>query len=98
MSGTVMEKCWKEHQSAHYEAVVKWDNPVATLRVQIKRDTYDYQSYARIHKWDGDKWQFITAIPYPLMESEAFAYDEPKEADFQADFLRLLSEANAILT
>ena len=39
------------------------------LRIRIKRDSYDFQSFARIELWSETegKWNFVHSIPYVEM-------------------------------
>lgn len=38
------------------------------LRVLIHRDFYDYQSYARVERWNGERWYQVDYIPYNQMQ------------------------------
>lgn len=72
------------------------------LRVQIKSDAYDFQSYARIdmfHKGEG-KWERVADIPFAAMHTKSGLHYLPKpptDSDFDADRLELIRLAKEIL-
>lgn len=35
---------------------------VHKLRVRISRDSYDFQSWARVERWDGKQWQLVHSL------------------------------------
>lgn len=53
------------------------------LRIRIKRDSYDFQSYARIELWSETegKWNFVNNIPHPEMACVKSAFDGKMEED-----------------
>lgn len=40
------------------DRVYRLDNDMK-VRVYIKRDSYDFQSYAKAEYWDGAKWSYV---------------------------------------
>ena len=44
-----------------------WQLGEHRVKVSRKRDCYDFQSYATISRWNGEKWHQIDSIPYKLM-------------------------------
>lgn len=73
----------------------------AKLRVMITRDSYDFQSSARIDAFSPTelKWNPIAFIPHGIMATnKALAYwERATEASFKADRDNLLDQARAIL-
>ena len=71
------------------------------LRVTIKRDSLDAQSYARCDRWDGTKWQQVCSIPIKHCLCHAISYvesDTPAlEGLFAADSTELLELAKKII-
>lgn len=70
------------------------------LRVDIERDSYSFQSHARIEKWDGHKWNPLAHIDYPLMQTEEGLHVGPRAVTpsmFAKDRDRLISMAKAII-
>jgi hypothetical protein len=39
------------------------------LKINIKRDSYDAQSHARLSRWDGKQWNLVSEIPYSKMSA-----------------------------
>ena len=56
------------------------------LRVRIHRDFYDYQSYARVERWDGQRWAEVDHLPYnqglDLAENNSIIYVATSQALF----------------
>ncbi len=81
------------------------------IKVKIKRDSFDEQSYAKAWVWSGDKWQDVYSIPYPLMRTKNLihtplyiqnngknmAFMKQAWADFEIDREQLKKNAEAIL-
>ena len=44
------------------------------LRIEIRRDGYKFQSWARLERWDGDKWRELATIPYGAMQTPDAQY------------------------
>jgi hypothetical protein len=102
----VSERCWKGCQSWHYELIVKCETDIAVtprslkLRVDIKRDAYDFQSYARVHRWDGTRWQLVNELSINECKCKNVQYFAPeaKAEDFHDDVQQLLHTAWEIVT
>lgn len=60
------------------------------LRICIKRDSYDFQSYARIELWSDTegKWNLVHSIPYVEMACVRAAFEGKMEED-AAELLRI---------
>jgi hypothetical protein len=70
------------------------------LRVRIDRDSYDFQSSAKIEKWDGTKWQEVASRHYSQMKTpERLCYrpEPPTLADFKDDRDYLLKVGREIV-
>jgi hypothetical protein len=69
------------------------------LRIRIKSDSYDFQSYARIDRWDGTQWHNVHSIDYANMSTATkLSYDPRSDVtDFAKDRMRLLTAAINIL-
>lgn len=64
---TISKSISKARQSIDYKEILKLED--AKLRILIKSDSYEHQCYARIEKWDGDKWHTIDSIHYADMST-----------------------------
>ena len=53
------------------------------LRIRIKRDSYDFQSYARIELWSEPlgKWNFVHSIPHPEMACVKSTFEGKMDED-----------------
>jgi len=70
------------------------------LRVSIRSDSYAFQSYARVDRWDGAKWQRVHSIHYSQMATPPklhYKRGERTAKEFRADRERLLDVAAAVL-
>ncbi|PQV65276.1 hypothetical protein B1R32_10113 [Abditibacterium utsteinense] len=60
------------------------------LRIRIKRDSYDFQSFARIELWSETegKWNFAHSIPHSQMACVKSSFEGKMEED-AAELLRM---------
>ena len=100
---TINEQFGKGQQDVTYVAIIATravpGDAGCRLRIDIRRDTYDFQSHARIEVWSKaqTKWEFLGSIPYGKMSSlKASAYGA-RITDYQGDVAELLKQASAVL-
>src|SRR5436305_512872 len=74
------------------------------VRVTIKSDSYDFQSYARIHVWRPASldWSLVYSLPYQRMKTPRQLCYLPNrrgldKEHFRADTDELMATARAIL-
>lgn len=67
------------------------------FQIYIKRNTYDFQSYAAISRWNGTKWEQVADIPYPHMHTPGFRSEGLKQEDFDLDAEDLLNLASLVV-
>ena len=72
------------------------------IRIKIKSDSYKFQSFAKVEKWDGDKWREVHSIHHGSMTTPAgldsWARREGlAESHFKADRKELLRVAVAVI-
>lgn len=93
----ITESCYKEHQSWWYRKVVIIDSH--KLRVNIRRNAYDEQSYANVERWDGTKWQVIHDLPITDCACKTVSYvmENITASSFAIDADNLISIAMNIL-
>lgn len=91
-------RCTHGQQSLEYRAI--WQTGPHRMRVRRKRDFYDFQSFARIERWDGTHWCEVDSIPYAKMatcqaDCSSNTYDSSRptqaELDDEAELIRLAS-------
>lgn len=97
-------RVWKASQSWFYEATYKMflGDKTYKVKVRIRRNTYDAQSYAKVEVWSDLllSWNLVKTLPMtPDLTSYAISHIDMdvKPYQFFADEHRLLSIAEAIL-
>lgn len=95
---TIQREVFQGRQSWNLKHVLRFRSH--QLLVEVKRDSYDFQSYARIKLFDGYKWNLLANIPYANMKSLSVSYvqkQETVEPCLQADADELLRIATDLL-
>lgn len=64
-------QCTKLQQGHRYTEVLALGPH--KLRVDIRRDSYDFQSSAKIERWDGDQWREVHSLHYGAMATGRWA-------------------------
>ena len=104
MIKTISKTIHKGEQSVVYTEIasVRITNEVIKLRITIKRDSYPFQSYARIEILNKQSlsWNNLYSIPYPLMTTKhGIFYDKiVHESVFVEDRNLLADMAKKILS
>jgi len=105
---TIKEQCFKESQSWNYERIVKVPTKEVndkgfyvskTIKVSLKRDAYDRQSFARVYLFDGIKWNFVYEEPLEncVFKSISYVSKSVTKEDFYSDAERILKVALEII-
>ena len=91
------ERVWLGGQAWNYEGHVR--NDEHSLRVTIRRNAFDEQSWARVHRWDGTQWQLVLNKPICHCHCKTLSYVQPnvKVADFKKDTEELLQATLGII-
>lgn len=95
----ISERCYNQDQSWYFERTVKVKNEFneRSLRVTIRRNAYDNQSYARVDVWDTSKnvWNRVVNAPITECECKRISYvdNHISITVFGTDYSRLLDEA-----
>jgi len=88
-------------QSVVYMEILNVDDH--KLKVSIKSDSYEFQSYARISRWNGEKWVNVYSIHFNKMKTThgLISYSERNEVcnsrHFQEDRDQLIKVAKEII-
>jgi hypothetical protein len=91
-------RTWKGSQSWNYEAT--WALGGRVLKVEVKRDTYNDQSYERVSLFDGDRWNEMYGWPIgdEVRAVPSVEADRAKvEKAMHAAEVRLVAAAQAVL-
>lgn len=95
-SANIDEQFSKGQQSWDYIAIRKVADH--RLRVRLHRDAYDFQSYARVERWDGSKWHEVATRPIKTCACHAASYVAAADiALFRTDAETLFALALAIV-
>jgi len=92
----IQKNLYNQNQSWNYLEIIE-DTHGNRLRISVRRNAYEEQSHAKVERWDGNQWQFVTSIPI----TECACYDisyvtkDPDQTLFEQDavMLRLYAEA-----
>jgi hypothetical protein len=94
----IEEIVYSGRQSREYKYTAKMNKGKQTFKVQvhIKRDSYDFQSYAVIDVWKDSalEWSRIASIPYSQMKSLKGGNEATA---FYSDRVHLMERAEQIL-
>jgi hypothetical protein len=78
------EQCYKRDQSWYYHSVIKVNGQ--SLKVEIRRNAYDIQSYANVSRWDGKQWSIVWKKPINACNCKSVSYlGKATVEDFAAD-------------
>lgn len=101
---TISEQIGKGRQSIDAERIMRLENEARAVkvRIKIKSDSYDFQSYARAEVFDQAalKWNQVASIHYSKMSTPSkLAYVKPtcNFSVFERDIQKLLDETIAIV-
>lgn len=93
-------KIWPSRQSLYFESIWSLDDGTKA-KIEIRRDSYDFQSHARMLFFDPvhKKWNRVASIPYPKMDSLRLSHlaKDVGPDEFTADESALLNEASLLV-
>lgn len=95
------QKVWNANQSVYYESLweISCGDTKKKVKIEIRRNTYDFQSWARSSLFDGNKWNGVALIPCEHMDSlkvNAFCKDV-QPSNFSEDEAELLEETKMLI-
>ena len=95
----ISTRVFKTSQTWNFERIVKTSDK-QKLKVLIVRNAYDSQSYARVSRWNGDKWEHVNGLSIGECECQKVSYisNNVSERDFENDFTKLLKTAIEIIS
>jgi hypothetical protein len=92
----IEEQCFNQDQSWNYKSVIKVNG--VSLKVDIRRNAYDFQSHAIVYRWDGTKWQNVWSKPITSCNCKSVSYvGKATKDDFAADAFSLYTTALKII-
>lgn len=89
MINEISTRFYNQTQSWYYVRTVAVDKspskPGIRIKVEIRRNAYDEQSYGRTYLWSGSKWELVVNSPIEGLRCEHASYVHNKyEVDCQA--------------
>jgi len=94
---TISERVWNAGQAWNFQRTVATRH--GNLRTTIRRNAYDDQSWSKVERWDGDKWQEVVTIPIEFLSCKTLSYVVRgiTKKEFAADAKLLLDEAVKVI-
>lgn len=89
----IEEQLYLESQSWNFTQIVATAN--GRFRVRIRRNAHDFQSYAIVERWDGERWNEVATRPITACACATVSYVHKTvdRALFAADASDLLQVA-----
>jgi len=102
MITTISTRVFNQDQSWVFQRTVEIKarkNAKHTLRINIRRNAYDNQSYAKVERWNGTEWKNVVNAPITECECKGISYVDLNISarHFERDAERLVKEAEAIV-
>lgn len=105
LAETIVEQCNAGHQSLDYSLITKivkargGPQKEHKLKIEIKRDSHDFQSYGRVSHWTGSQWMPIANMDIRNLESFKLSYvmKDVTKKSFAQDVDKLITIAMQIL-
>jgi hypothetical protein len=98
MRKLISMRTWKSDQSWNFQTIINFDG--CKLKVEIRRNAYDNQSFARVKRWDGDQWNIVCSRPITECRCQSISYVSKNITDvnFLKDADSLVDEAMAVIS
>jgi DNA polymerase IIIc chi subunit len=65
----ISSRVWNSEQSWHCEVLEKLAG--RKVKLYVRCNSYDFQSYARSYVWKNDEWSFVHEIPGEHLQTNA---------------------------
>ena len=85
----LLTETWKLSGSPSGGGLVK----THTLKINRKRDSYNFQSHAIIDRWNGEEWKRLASIPYDNMSKDCYSERGPRNSPNKSE----VSDRNTLL-
>lgn len=97
-SNVISDRTWQGHQSWNREVIENIGGK--RVRLTVKVDAYDFQSWAKAELWNGEKWNTIHHIPGQEIKSFGQVSYVSRSCDpkvFDKDLNELRSVAKGVM-
>ena len=93
MKRTISERCYLQNQSWCFERTVNFEHK--RFKINIHRNAFDEQSYARVYLWDKTQWNLVVDAHISECVCKKIDYTQYNVnlLSFEEDYRRLLNEA-----
>ena len=96
MSKPISDRTWQGQQSWNREVIERIGD--RKVRLTVKVDAYDFQSYGKAELWSGEEWKQVHRIPgQELRTKVSYVARDVKPAAFAADIVELRRVAEEVL-
>lgn len=79
----IEETFFKGSQSVNFKGIYKMND--LKVKIEVKKDSYDFQSYARCYVWKDLEWSFVDSIPSNLCN--VVLKDANRFTDINTDYI-----------
>lgn len=97
----ISERVYNQNQSWYFEHTVLVNEGTTSfkLRVAIRRNAYDNQSYAHVDMWNGNEWKRVLGVPITECVCKSISYTDVAvtKTAFVIDSNKLLLETCKIV-
>lgn len=97
-NNVISDRTWSGHQSWNREVIENIGGK--RVRMTVKVDAYDFQSFAKSELWNGEKWHTVHKIPGQEVQAfKKISYVAPfcSPATFDNDLAELRSVTKGVL-
>jgi len=89
---TIDRQIAQGRQSINFTEVIEFDGH--KLRISIKSDSYNFQSYARISRWNGEEWKQVHFIHFSEMKTPSGLCYQPNE---KCDYKHFINDRDQLI-
>ena len=95
---TISERVFNADQSWYFERIILLPN-TDKVKINIRRNAYDFQSWARVSRWNGEEWKNVVDAPITEFNCHKISYVDKgiTTKHFDEDAGKLLMEAMKIV-
>lgn len=97
-NNVISDRTWSGHQSWNREVIENVSGK--RVRMTVKVDAYDFQSWAKAELWNGEKWHTVHMIPgqqVRAVKRVSYVQRTCTPTEFDADIDELRSVTKGVL-
>lgn len=95
----ILENLYNGRQSVVFEGICKITKEKINkkIRILIKKDSYDFQSYAKIQYWDGSEWKHVTSLDWNKTKSKELFHNKNVDELTTLERSHITSDKNELI-